>query len=59
MQGPQLSNTAFCKKLPAIDSFFCLGSKYTRSEDIAYILDRAIKREQHYEQNRMKTRCVS
>ncbi|CAF1366374.1 unnamed protein product, partial [Adineta steineri] len=58
LQGPQLSNTAFCKKLPAIDPFFCLGSKYTRSEDIAYILDRAIKREQHYEQNRMKTRCV-
>ncbi|CAF3864491.1 unnamed protein product [Rotaria sp. Silwood1] len=58
LQGPQLSNTTFCKKLPAIDPFFCLGSKYTRSEDIAYILDRAIKREQHYEQNRMKTRCV-
>jgi hypothetical protein len=59
LQGPELSSTTFCKKLPAIDPFFCLGSKYTRSEDIAYILDRAIKREQHYEQNRMKTRCVS
>ncbi|CAF4322341.1 unnamed protein product [Rotaria sp. Silwood2] len=58
LQGPQLSNTPFCKKLPAIDPFFCLGSKYTRSDDIAYILDRAIKREQHYEQNRMETRCV-
>ncbi len=49
----------FCKRLPALDPFFCLGSKYSRSEDIAYIFERALKREQHYEQNRMNTRCVS
>ena len=59
LQGSQLSTKAFCKRLPAIDPFFCLGSKYSRSEDIAYIFDRAIKREQHYEQNRISTRCVS
>ncbi|CAF1635669.1 unnamed protein product, partial [Rotaria sordida] len=29
-----------------------------RSEDIASIFERAIKREQQYEQNRMNTRCV-
>ncbi len=59
LQGAQLSTKPFCKRLPAIDPFFCLGSKYSRSEDIAYIFERAIKREQQYEQNRMKTRCVS
>ncbi|UJR29383.1 hypothetical protein I4U23_010595 [Adineta vaga] len=58
LQGSQLSTKPFCKRLPAIDPFFCLGSKYSRSEDIAYIFERAIKREQHYEQNRMNTRCV-
>ncbi|CAF1625327.1 unnamed protein product, partial [Adineta ricciae] len=58
LQGSQLSVKPFCKRLPAIDPFFCLGSKYSRSEDIAYIFERAIKREQHYEQNRMNTRCV-
>ena len=58
LQGPQLSPTAFCKRLPAIDPFFCLGSKYSRSEDIAYVFERAIKREQQYEQNRMSNRCV-
>ena len=59
LQGSQLSVKPFCKRLPAIDPFFCLGSKYSRSEDIDYIFKRAIKREQHYEQNRMNTRCVS
>jgi hypothetical protein len=59
LQGSQLSMKPFCKRLPAIDPFFCLGSKYSRSEDIAYIFDRALKREQQYEQNRMNTRCVS
>ncbi len=58
LQGSQLSSKKFCKRLPAIDPFFCLGSKYSRSEDIAYIFERAIKREQQYEQNRMNTRCV-
>ncbi|CAF3814466.1 unnamed protein product, partial [Rotaria sp. Silwood1] len=58
LQGAQLSAKPFCKRLPAVDPFFCLGSKYNRSEDIAFIFDRAIKREQQYEQNRMNTRCV-
>jgi hypothetical protein len=58
MRGSQLSTTDFCKRLPAIDPFFCLGSKYSRSEDIAYVFDRAIKREQQYQQNRLDTRCV-
>ena len=58
LQGSQLSTKSFCKRLPAIDPFFCLGSKYSRSEDIAYIFDRAIKREQEYQQNRIDTRCV-
>jgi len=58
LQGSQLSSKKFCKRLPAIDPFFCLGSKYSRSEDIGYIFERAIKREQQYEQNRMNTRCV-
>jgi hypothetical protein len=58
LQGSHLSPKPFCKRLPAIDPFFFLGSKYSRSEDIAYIFERAIKREQHYEQNRMNTRCV-
>ncbi|CAF2977365.1 unnamed protein product [Rotaria sp. Silwood2] len=58
LQGAQLSTKPFCKRLPAVDPFFCLGSKYSRSEDIAFIFDRAIKREQQYEQNRMNTRCV-
>jgi len=44
--------------LPAIDPFFCLGSKYSRSEDIAYVFDRAIRREQNYRENRVDTRCV-
>lgn len=59
LQGPQLSTKAFCKRLPAIDPFFCLGSEYTRSEDIAYVFDQAIKREQNYEQNKIATQCVS
>ncbi|CAF4719416.1 unnamed protein product, partial [Rotaria sp. Silwood1] len=58
LQGSQLSIKPFCKRLPAIDPFFCLGSKYSRTEDIAYIFERALKREQQYEQNRMNTRCV-
>ena len=58
LRGSQLSTTAFCKSLPAIDPFFCLGSKYSRSEDIAYVFDRAIEREQQYQQNRFDTRCV-
>ncbi|CAF1219216.1 unnamed protein product [Didymodactylos carnosus] len=53
LQGAQLSAKSFCKRLPAIDPFFCLGSKYSRSENIAFIFERAIKREQQYEQNRM------
>ena len=58
LQGSQLSPKSFCKRLPAIDPFFCFGSKYSRSEDIAYVFEHAIKREQQYEQNRMDTRCV-
>ncbi|CAF4718490.1 unnamed protein product, partial [Rotaria sp. Silwood1] len=58
LQGPQLSKTDFCKKLPAVDPFFCLGSKYTSSNDIACVFERAIKREQQYQQNHMATRCV-
>ncbi|CAF3853458.1 unnamed protein product [Rotaria sp. Silwood1] len=58
LQGAQLSTKPFCKRLPAIDPFFCLGSKYSCSEDIAFVFERAIKREQQYEQNRMNTRCV-
>ena len=58
LRGSELSTTDFCKRLPAIDPFFCLGSKYSRSEDIAYVFDRAIKREQQYQQNRIDTRCV-
>ncbi|CAF3895204.1 unnamed protein product, partial [Rotaria sp. Silwood1] len=58
LQGSQLSSKPFCKRLPAIDPFFCLGSKYSRSEDIASIFERAIKREQQYEQNGINTRCV-
>lgn len=50
---------SFCKRFPAIDPFFCLGSKYSRSEDIAYIFDRAIEREQQYQQNRIETQCVN
>ncbi len=59
LQGPQLSPKKFCKRLPAVDPFYCLGSKYTESDDIAYVFERAIKREQHYEQNGIDTRCVS
>ncbi len=59
LQGAQLSPKPFCKRLPAIDPFFCLASKYTRSEDIAHAFERALKREQQYEQNRMNTRCVN
>ncbi|CAM4768543.1 unnamed protein product [Rotaria magnacalcarata] len=58
LQGPQLSTKQFCKRLPSVDPFFCLGSKYSRSEDIAYVFDRAIQREQQYKQYRMNTRCV-
>ncbi|CAF1064818.1 unnamed protein product [Adineta steineri] len=58
LQGAQLSKTEFCKKLPAVDPFFCLGSKYTSSNDIACVFERAIKREQNYQQNRINTRCV-
>lgn len=59
LQGAQLSPTSFCKRLPAIDPFYCLGSKYSTSEDIAYSFDRAIKREEDYGLNRIDTRCVS
>ena len=59
LQGPQLSTKPFCKRLPSIDPFFCLGSEYMRSEDIAYAFDRAIKRDQNYRQNRIATQCVS
>ncbi|CAF5004038.1 unnamed protein product, partial [Rotaria sp. Silwood1] len=59
LQGTQLSAKPFCKRLPAVDPFFCLGSKYSCSEDIASVFVRAIKREQQYEQNHMNTRCVS
>jgi hypothetical protein len=59
LQGSQLSTKPFCKRLPAIDPFFCLGSKYSRSEDIAYIFERAIQREQQYQQNQIDTRCVN
>ncbi|CAF4371138.1 unnamed protein product, partial [Didymodactylos carnosus] len=58
LQGPQLSSKEFCKRLPSIDPFFYLGSKYSRSDDIATVFDRAIKRELSYEENRMDTRCV-
>ncbi|CAF4616349.1 unnamed protein product, partial [Rotaria sp. Silwood2] len=58
LQGSQISVKSFCKRLPAVDPFFCLGSKYSRFEDIASIFERAIKREQYYEQNRMNIRCV-
>ncbi|CAF4842456.1 unnamed protein product, partial [Rotaria sp. Silwood1] len=58
LQGSQLSKKTFCKCLPAIDPFFCLGSKYSRSEDIVYVFERAIKREQQYQQNRIDRRCV-
>ncbi|CAF0904066.1 unnamed protein product [Adineta ricciae] len=58
LQGSQLSVKPFCKRLPAIDPFFCLGSKYSRSEDIAYVFDRAIRREHDYRQNRIETQCV-
>ena len=59
LQGPQLSAKPFCQRLPAIDPFFYLGSKYSRAEDIAYVFDRAIQREQHHQQIRNETRCVS
>ncbi|CAF1180009.1 unnamed protein product [Adineta steineri] len=58
LQGSQLSLKPFCKRLPSIDPFFCLGSKYTSSEDLAFVFDRAIKREQQYEQNGINTRCT-
>ncbi|CAF3699069.1 unnamed protein product [Rotaria sordida] len=58
LQGLQLSTKTFCKRLPAIDPFFCLGSKYTRAEDIAHVFERAIRREQQYMQNGMNIRCV-
>ncbi|CAF1310983.1 unnamed protein product, partial [Rotaria sp. Silwood1] len=58
LQGPQLSPKPFCKRLPALDPFFCLGSKYSRSEDIAYVFDRAIKREVQYRQIRIDRQCV-
>ncbi|CAF3613491.1 unnamed protein product, partial [Rotaria sp. Silwood2] len=57
LQGPELSRTEFCKRLSAVDPFFCLGSKYTSSKNIADVFDSAIKRERQYEQNRMATRC--
>ncbi|CAF1093606.1 unnamed protein product [Adineta steineri] len=58
LQGPQLSTTSFCQRLLALDPFFCLGSKYSRSEDIAYVFDRAIKREEQYQKIRIDRRCV-
>ncbi|CAF3815136.1 unnamed protein product, partial [Rotaria magnacalcarata] len=58
LQGAQLSSKPFCKRLPAVDPFYSLGSKYTQSDDIASVFDRAIRREQQYEQNRINTRCV-
>lgn len=30
-----------------------------QSDDIAYVFERAIQREQQYEQNRFNARCVS
>ena len=59
LQGSQLSTKPFCQRLPAVDPFFCLGSKYSRSEDIASVFDRAIQREQQYQQSRVNTRCVN
>ncbi|CAF1183724.1 unnamed protein product, partial [Didymodactylos carnosus] len=58
LQGSQLSPKPFCTTLPAIDAFFCLGSKYSHSGYIAAVFERAIKREQHYSQNQINTRCV-
>ncbi|CAF1683350.1 unnamed protein product, partial [Rotaria magnacalcarata] len=58
LQGSQLSTTSFCRRLPEIDPFFCLGSKYSRSKDIAYVFDRAIQREEQYRQIRIDRRCV-
>ncbi|CAF1429810.1 unnamed protein product [Didymodactylos carnosus] len=58
LQGSQLSLKQFCQKLPAGDAFFYLGSKYSRPEDIVAVFERAIKRERHYEQNQINTRCV-
>ncbi len=58
LQGAHLSSKPFCKLLPAIDPFFCLGSKYTSSDDVAAVFDRAIKRERQYQQNGMNTQCV-
>ncbi|CAF4684206.1 unnamed protein product [Rotaria sp. Silwood2] len=46
LQGVQLSMKTFCKRLPAIDPFFCLGSKYIRAEDIAHVFERHVRREQ-------------
>lgn len=59
LQGAQLSPKLFCQRLPAVDPFFCMGSKYTKSDDIAYVFERAIKREHNYKQNGIDTRCVS
>ena len=59
LQGPQLSTTSFCRRLPALDPFFFLGSKYTLSEDIAYVFDRAIEREKQYQKIRIDRRCVT
>ncbi|CAF1578446.1 unnamed protein product [Rotaria magnacalcarata] len=58
LQGSQLSPKPFCRRLPALDPFFCLGSEYTRSEDVAYVFDRANKREEIYRKIRTDTQCV-
>ncbi|CAF0837493.1 unnamed protein product [Didymodactylos carnosus] len=58
LQGLQLSPRKFCRRLPAVDPFFCMGSKYSSAEDISTIFERAIRREEQYQQNHMSTRCV-
>lgn len=58
LQGSQVSPKPFCRRLPAIEPFLCLGSKYTRSEDIDYTFERAIKREQQYQEKSRDARCV-
>ncbi|CAF0900000.1 unnamed protein product, partial [Didymodactylos carnosus] len=58
LQGSLLSPKPFYRNLPSIDPFFCLGSKYSRPEEIGAVFERAIRREQRYEQNRINTRCV-
>lgn len=58
LQGAQVSSKSFCRNFPAIEPFLCLGSKYTRAEDIDYTFKRAIEREEQYKKKKHKTRCV-